>query len=63
MKIKCVSNIDKYNEVSDYLTPGKVYDCARLCQYMAKTYGDNGQGVLLIYNGECAHGKWEVIEE
>lgn len=66
MKIKCVSNMPTLGDfgVSKYITPGKVYECDDLGGGLGKIKDDAGIWIIIIItDGDCAHGKWEVVEE
>lgn len=62
MKVKCVSNIDCYDMISDYITPGKIYDIDMYYNMQAGAItDDDGERITILLQG-CAHGEWEVVE-
>lgn len=60
VKLKCVSNIDRFGEVSDYLTVGKVYDAENCSDMLYRVIADDGEAISALLSG-CAHAKWEIV--
>lgn len=60
VKLKCVSNIDRFGEVSDYLTVGKIYDAENCSDMLYRIIADDNEATSALLSG-CAHGKWEVV--
>lgn len=61
VKLKCVSNIDMFGDVSDYLTVGNIYG-GEMIDGLVYSIDDRGCGFVIRPSG-CAHGKWEVVSE
>lgn len=63
MKIKCISNIDCYGGVSDYLTVGKIYDMVPCDEEndAGDVVDDHGE-TIFVYISDCSHGEWENVE-
>lgn len=59
VKLRCVSNIDMWGEISDYLTVGKIYHGDQVGALVFSLNDDGDE--LIIKPHECAHGKWEVV--
>lgn len=62
VKLKCVSNIDRFGEESDYITVGKVYDAEKCSNLLFRITDDQGDTIYVLLSG-CAHGKFEVVNE